>query len=337
MSTLRNGYFTVQQQKHILSDLRCDPTGKGRRGQSFCLSLIPEDWEITPRTLVRQTETGVTLDPLQVYYSEQIALESGGEVSFPERLEAGHTLAQTFRIVAGQQFTTVSVYLPTWHTTDSRCVLSLYRGGTLLASRRLQNVPDNSWQSLSLDEPLGEGEYTVQISEPKGSIGWWSSQRDVWAGGTALVDGQPVERDRALRVDSRRFVGEGRLVYRLQRDTLLVEAELRLQAAPPGALRWTWSTTWTKSGYDCTSAAGVVFSRFFTDNQRYMPVQQLKRRDHAGLSFDRARWIEMEGTRDADLRIEGNGLHLHWEMEEKRMHLRLHVPYRQQGDRWISR
>jgi len=337
MSTLRNGYFTVQQQKHILSDLRCDPTGKGRRGQSFCLSLIPEDWEITPRTLVRQTETGVTLDPLQVYYSEQIALESGGEVSSPERLEAGHTLAQTFRIVAGQQFTTVSVYLPTWHTTDSGCVLSLYRGGTLLASRRLQNVPDNSWQSLSLDEPLGEGEYTVQISEPKGSIGWWSSQRDVWAGGTALVDGQPVERDRALRVDSRRFVGEGRLVYRLQRDTLLVEAELRLQAAPPGALRWTWSTTWTKSGYDCTSAAGVVFSRFFTDNQRYMPVQQLKRRDHAGLSFDRARWIEMEGTRDADLRIEGNGLHLHWEMEEKRMHLRLHVPYRQQGDRWISR
>jgi hypothetical protein len=57
----------------------------------------------------------------------------------------------------------------------------------------------------------------------------------------------------------------------------------------------------------------------------------LKRREQAGLAFDGSRWIEMEGTRDADLRVSGSQLHLRWEMQPREMSLHLDTPQKASG------
>jgi hypothetical protein len=169
----------------------------------------------------------------------------------------------------------------------------------------------------------------VEIAEPVGEIGWWTSPEDTYPDGQALRNGVPETADRALRVACRQAVGNGTLRFALDGATLTIETEFKPTTArlasphPKDALPWRWQTTWTKRGYDCSPKAGVVFSRFFADNQRYMAAAQLKRREHGGLRFADTQWIEMEGNESADLRLEGDRLALHWEMTEDVLSLRL--------------
>jgi hypothetical protein len=94
--------------------------------------------------------------------------------------------------------------------------------------------------------------------------------------GQALRNGVPDAADRALRVACRQTVGNGTLRFALDGATLTIDTEIKPTAArlasphPKDALPWRWQTTWTKRGYDCSPKAGVIFSRFFSDNQRYM-------------------------------------------------------------------
>jgi hypothetical protein len=85
-----------------------------------------------------------------------------------------------------------------------------------------------------------------------------------------------------------------------------------------GARSVDYRVTWDNSGYD-TSAAAVPFYRFFTDNLRYMPVEQLKRWPYRDgryeLSFDGAKWIEADGTGAFDLRFAAPDLGLAWQLD----------------------
>lgn len=124
------------------------------------------------------------------------------------RVPAGGTLGQTFA-TAGS-FSSVAGRFPTYSTADADVTLSLYRGGPggeLVARRRIEDVPDNSWQALELDEPLPPGEYYLEQSEPQGSIAWWSQSTDVYPAGQAYENGEPVAGDRTLRITT---VVEGR-------------------------------------------------------------------------------------------------------------------------------
>ncbi len=120
----------------------------------------------------------------------------------PVRLESGHTIGQSFTM--NGPFTSVSGSFPTWHTTESGMTLTLYRDGPqgeILARKRFTDVADNSWVTLELEDPLPAGTYYLEASEPEGTIGWWSHTDDVYAGGTAFVDGKAVTGDRTLRVE----------------------------------------------------------------------------------------------------------------------------------------
>ncbi len=244
----------------------------------------------------------------------------------PDKLLPGQLLAQTFRIPEGVVFDAASVRLPTWHSKTSGATLRLFRGETLLVERRLTNVVDNDWQELRPRSPQGAGRVPHRGLRP------CRGYRLVAPLGRRLQGGPSPERRQAHpgstgAASARREAGAGTIHFALEGPALVVETELRASAPlaaphPKDALPWRWRTTWTKAGYDCTPRAGVVFGRFFSNNQRYMPAQQLKRRDHGGLHFDGCRWIEMEGTGTADLRIEGDRLHLHWEMTNDEMSLR---------------
>ena len=117
------------------------------------------------------------------------------------RVPTGGTLGQSFS--TENRFTAVAGRFPTYNTSDADVTLSLYRGGPggeLVARRRIEDVPDNSWQAIETDEPLPPGDYYLEQSEPQGSIAWWSQSTDVYPAGEAFTNGEPSGGDRTLRI-----------------------------------------------------------------------------------------------------------------------------------------
>ncbi len=90
----------------------------------------------------------------------------------------------------------VEVNCPTWHTSDSGMTLSLRRweNGSWreIARQRYANVQDNGWVRLVV-APQPAGRYRLQMSEPKGTIGWWSTPERRLPGSVPLRDGEAVE------------------------------------------------------------------------------------------------------------------------------------------------
>jgi len=242
----------------------------------------------------------------------------------PDMLLSGHTLGQSFRVEGGT-FTEVSVKLPTWAATDCAATLTLRRRGPqgeVIATRRAENVGDNSWQALTFaSQPAGQ--YLIEISDPKGTIGWWTHTDDLLAGGQPYADGVALPQgDRTIRVTGERLLGEATFEARLDDDCLSLSVSLKPEFGSPRSFPLHWVLPWKRDGYD-VSRESVPFTRFFTDRQRYMPTEQLKRSDIGmHLTLDAAKWLEAEGTGDHDLRLEANGLWFDADTEPEDLTLR---------------
>ena len=119
----------------------------------------------------------------------------------PAGLVAGHTLGQTFAV--GKPLVGVGGCFPTWATKGSAMTLTLHKGGPTgerLAQHRFADLQDNAWLTLDFAPPLPAGTYCLEMSEPSGTVGWWSHTKDVLAGGQAYVDNGPAPGDRTLRL-----------------------------------------------------------------------------------------------------------------------------------------
>ncbi len=101
-------------------------------------------------------------------------------------LAAGETLGQSFR--AERPFRSVGGSFPTWSLKDSSVTLSLYDrvGGKLLARQKFQNVVNNATTSLEFSTPLPAGNYYLEQSQAKGTIGWWTSGSSILPSGGVL-------------------------------------------------------------------------------------------------------------------------------------------------------
>ena len=127
-------------------------------------------------------------------------IERGGRTT-PAELTAGHTLGQTF--TADRSFRAVGAAAPTWMSRDSAVTLSLYAqrpGRERVASRRFENIDDNAWLMIVLDQPFPAGNYQLEMSAPMGKVGWWSGRRTGSGPDRALADGAVVAGARTLRV-----------------------------------------------------------------------------------------------------------------------------------------
>ncbi len=127
--------------------------------------------------------------------------EENARQSQPSPILPGHTLGQTF--TTDRSLHGVSGRFPTWGATNSAITLTLRRGdakGPAVASQRFLAVRDNDWLRLTFAEPLPAGTYCLEAGEPAGKIGWWSHTEESFARGTALMDGQPADGDRTLRL-----------------------------------------------------------------------------------------------------------------------------------------
>ncbi|MBO1511514.1 alpha-L-rhamnosidase [Metabacillus bambusae] len=144
------------------------------------------------------------------WQAEWIGLE--GEYGVPidtsvrnvtSRLESGHTLGQSFTMKG--KFTTVDVQIPNWGNPESAFTLKIYKDnpqGEVLAEERFSNFRNASWVSMELEEALPSGIYYLEASDVAKDIAWYSHTDDVYSGGTAYVDGKPVDGDRTLRVET---------------------------------------------------------------------------------------------------------------------------------------
>jgi hypothetical protein len=116
-------------------------------------------------------------------------------------LPPGHTLGQSFTVT--NSFEAVSAACPTFSSTNSGMTLSLRREGPQgerLVSQAFQDLVDNAWMSLRPDSPLPPGTYYLEMSNPRGTPGWWSHAQKAWAGGRAFADGAATNGSRTLRI-----------------------------------------------------------------------------------------------------------------------------------------
>ncbi|NSW79304.1 MAG: alpha-L-rhamnosidase N-terminal domain-containing protein [Chthonomonadetes bacterium] len=319
---LENGFLRVQVQGGWLSELQVDPTGKGKYLPSCWLGLTAGDeavLNIPPTGAGRVQGNRLTWRGATLLVPR--AVLASAERKEALRLEPGHTLAQEFTLdTAG--LTAVEVNCPTWYTANSGMTLSLWRyedgSWRRVASQRFSNVQDNGWVRLVVS-PQPAGRYRVEMSEPVGTIGWWSTHDKRLPQSLPLRDGHPVdEGERCVRLmlfDTRPVD----VVYTLTRNRLQI-------AVQSGEVKqWVLLTPWKAEGTDTTDPERVLFRRFFSDTGRYLPVEQLKRRDGLEWGMDAHDWLEMTGNGTADYRWRNLNGELRWQMTADRMRLSLHT------------
>ncbi len=116
-------------------------------------------------------------------------------------LKPGQALGQSF--TAPESIGSVEIRVPTWTKDDGGATLTLRRDGPaggIVMRRVVTSIHDNEWVSLRPDAPLPAGDYFVEISNPQGTVGWWTGSDDGLPGGQAFVNGEPVGGDRSLRL-----------------------------------------------------------------------------------------------------------------------------------------
>ena len=78
--------------------------------------------------------------------------------------------------------------------------------GALIASRDVtKDIGDNAWVDCALPQPPAKGSvlYIAAIAPPelpRTRIGWWSTAKDSYPGGSAFADGKPVAGDRRVQM-----------------------------------------------------------------------------------------------------------------------------------------
>jgi len=318
--TLQNPFFQVQVDGGWLRSLQVDPSGKGNYVPSRFLGLVAGDDSVLS---LPPTGEG-RIEGYRLIWQGATLLVPRKSLASAERkealrLEPGHTLAQEFELgEAG--LTVVEVNCPTWLTTGSGMTLSLWRwensAWQQIVQQKFTNVQDNRWVRLVV-APQPAGRYRVQMSDPVGTIGWWVTPERRLPGSVPLRDGQPVaEGERCMRL----WLFDVR-----QADVLYSLEGNRLQITVQGSevKEWVLLTPWGSEGTDVTDPERIPFRRFFSDFGRYLPVEQLKRRDELESGMHARDWLEMTGNGTADYRWRNLNGELRWAMTADQMRLSL--------------
>jgi len=314
---LSTPYLSVEVNGAAITSLRVDSRGEGRYGGNLVRAIYAGD--IMAPDPVAWNAVGANIlaaDSVPFYIRRDEFSQPRRER--PDRLGGGHTLGQTFTVDA-RGMTQVGGCFPTWNQFGPAMTLTLRRSGwagEIVASQRFYSVADNSWQSLTFP-PQPPGKYYLEMSLPAGTIGWWDAKEDVYRGGEAYADGQPVPGfDRDFRY-TLCDVKQGRLEVELKDRRLEVRAQVE------GAPTFRMITPWRLSGYDVSNPAVCPFAAFISDRGQYMPAAQLKRRATMDFTMPASRWIRARGNGDFDLLFSPFSGALSWVMREDAMTLTL--------------
>ena len=158
-------------------------------------------------------------------------------MDIPMQLSPPQTLG--VRFTADKKFQRVEVCTPTWEIKDAATTLTLYREnvqGEKIASQRFANLRDNGWIALKSEQPWDVGTYYIEMSEPAGTVGWWSTRRkDLPFSPQGFVNGQPVEQIHAFRL-----VSDQEIVDTIRNFFTFRKPEPSYFTGPSGPDQWSW-------------------------------------------------------------------------------------------------
>jgi len=299
---LSNGYFQLSGECGFFDILRVDSTGKGKYGPNIIKSLsLGEPGEQKGLVNAKKTEKEMVFENLLVRVPFRHRQSESGQ---PIVCAPGGSLGMRFTVGSGRM-NQVGVSAPTWHETESGCVLSLYRlSGSGLAnkkivvSRRFERVKDNSILSLTF-EPQEAGEYYLEMSSAtEARIGWWSAGKDVDPSMVGYVDG--IERsdiDFTFEYSGFHEVA-GRWTIVLDGPTLRATFEPTAGELPAG-MEVLFVTPWKMSDYDVSMSP---FQRLYTDSGQHILIHEFKRRPNSD-HLRPCNWVYAMAWKGSDLRF----------------------------------
>lgn len=202
------------------------------------------------------------------------------------RVEVGGSLQQAFTV--DRAIGAVAASTPTWSTSGAAVTIRLRRGGPdgpIVASRRAENVMDNSWTTLDLTPPQPAGRYTLELCEPKGTIGWWTNGRPTLPDAQAYADGKPVPGTRSLSVsnadDSVRSI----------MDALTFRAPVASYfTGPSGPDQWGWLEVFPQHLYKNSKGEGELVTVGVAQNAVDGRLSALSEERSLGRSFHGGLW-----------------------------------------------
>jgi hypothetical protein len=308
---LENGFVRLSGAYGKLTELGCDPSGKGRYEPTAFSSVYfgkTDYFDAGFNDGVTWTTTATKLSLAGIQLPSSVDLKQD-QLNAPIPLSPGHTLGQTFTAKA-YRFTRAGGQFPTWSSANASMTLTLYSGTpatglTKIASSELNPIKDNGWAYVDVP-PQPAGAYYLEASEGSGTPGWWGRSGDttVDVGGAAYADRQALT-GRTMTIDVVGFNVDGVASWDLALNgpTLDMSYEIQWQGAARADLGLSLNTSWVKDGYSIDYADGVLFSRFVGDGGDYIPSQQLKRRTSWTNTVSGTKWVAATGTGPYDLRI----------------------------------
>jgi hypothetical protein len=319
-----NGYTRLTVADSGSVSLRFDPTGQAKYS-SWQAQLAPYG-VVEPGTVVVGGK-GVTVSGAR-YLS--LRADSWGYFSpfdTAQNLRDEGSMGQSFAVPEGGGWLCgVWAFLTCSRQPDSAVTLRLRRdgpAGEVLASRRVDPLPENARVSLELPKPVPPGAFYLEVGERKGACYWWGCKSSVYDGGTAFLGGQPVmEQDRC-------FGYEVADVGVLDWEALLDGAQVRcsftvreqaLKGAVP-ALALTFP--WQRDGYDTTDPATTPFRHLLTDTGYFLLVENFKRLASNWALEKQCASLRLRGTNGFDLQVTHGRDKLTPRMEADAMHFLL--------------
>jgi hypothetical protein len=310
---LANGYVSLAGSYGKLTQLACDPTGKGHYEPTAFRSVFlgqADFFDAGFNDAVTWTSTPTTLSLAGIQIPSSVDLRQD-QLNAPVQLLSGRTLGQSFTAKANR-FTRVGGQFPTWSSSSSSMTLTLYSGTpatglTEIASTVLNPLQDNGWGYVDVPaQPAGV--YYLEASAASGTPGWWanSGATTVDVGGASYADRQSLT-GRTMTIDVVGFNIEGVVSWNfdLMGPKLGMSYEMHWNGDPRADLGMALNTSWIKDGYSIDYADGILFSRFLGDSGAYMPSQQLKRRTTWTNPVAGAKFVAATGTGPYDLQITG--------------------------------
>ena len=317
--SLANGYFSMNLSSGAIRELKVDPMGKGNYGSVLAREIYAGDKAADAANVIAQSDaTSVSFKNVRIYSNpREVGLN---EWDTPVRLEKGDTLGQSF-LIDRNGFSSIAVRVPTWTSTGSAMTLSLYVGGPSgrqIATKRFENIGDNSWATLSFTAQE-KGNYYLEMSDPRGSVGWWTLLKGSRVG-TMYEDGRTID------FGSRSFRAKVYDIFPADIKIGLVGPKLFAEVTPDKQGRkfnWNMVTPFVRNGYETHDPARIPFFRFYSDKGQYIPIAQFKRR--SGLDFGMAtdKYMVATGNGTADLQIATDSAMIDYSVDPDAMSIKL--------------
>ncbi|MEI7633667.1 MAG: hypothetical protein WCK47_05240 [bacterium] len=343
---MENGYIRVSLSQGRAVEIAADPKGRSNYHATGLLHLAPIGLKPreSQRLLIDSPHTAM-FKKTRMILGEDVFSGTDTEIypdvpiyTWPDtarHLKPGDVAGQSF--IADAPFHKAGVYVyAAGAMSDTSFRVTLRRAGpsgAVLATKEVKgaDAPDfpTIWAFLQ-DRRWPAGRYFIEVSEPRGDIRWWCALTDVYPGGCAHMNGKPMPGQDFMFLTARHVeetvVRDCRVTLDgpvLHLEMLDDERERQASARQPHgcamqpfkgstALGFEVAAPWEPDGYGFSSRANIIFTRFTTDKDQYVPIEQFKRFPVAWPAYQSprnrpafagARWLRAEGAGALDMRF----------------------------------